>query len=358
MKAMRIFAWGEPLELREMDNPRSSGRSVIVRVSASGVCHTDVHYIGGYYDLGEGRKLSMADRGIPLPITPGHEIAGVVERLGPEAKSDQSEIKEGDMVVVYPWIGCGACRKCRLGLENVCENRPRTLGIFRDGGYAQYVFVPDTKYLIPLGDVDPSLGAPLACSGLTAFSAVKKSRAAVNELVVILGVGGLGTTAIQIVKKIIGSKVVVVDVDDSKLKLAKSIGADEGINSKGIASSEVVERIKQANDGYPADTAIDFVGMPATSTLGFESLGRGGRLVVVGLFGGEGKFPLPFFPLRALEVIGNFTGTIQDLAEMVRLVHRGIVKPVVSETFHLEEANNVLEKLVAGKIEGRAVLAP
>ena len=358
MKAMRIIEWGKPLESQESELPSLSGRSALVRILASGVCHTDVHYIAGYYDLGEGKKLSMADRGISLPITPGHEMAGTVETLGPEAKLEQSVIKEGDQVVVYPWIGCGACRKCRSGLENLCENRPRTLGIFRDGGYAEYVLVPDVRYLISLGDVDPTHGAPLACSGITALSAVKKSRAATNEFVVILGAGGLGTTAIQIVKKTVGSKVVVVDVDDSKLSLAKSIGADYGINSRGLSNKEAVARIKDLNGGVLADAAIDFVGMPATTSLGFESLGRGGRLVVVGLFGGEGKFALPFFPLRTLEVIGNFTGTVQDLGKMVQLVHRGIIKPVVSETFPLAEVNLALDRLVAGKIEGRAVLSP
>jgi propanol-preferring alcohol dehydrogenase len=354
---MRIVEWGKPLELREAQVPRLSERSALVRVLASGVCHTDVHIIGGYYDLGEGRKLSMADRGIPLPITPGHEIAGTVERLGAEAKLEQSEIKEGDRVIVYPWIGCGACRKCRLGLENICESKPKTVGIFRDGGYAEYVLVPDLRYLITLGDVSPSLGAPLACSGLTAFSAVKKSRAAASELVVIFGAGGLGTTAIQIVKKTVGSKVLVVDIDDSKLRLAKSLGADYALNSRGLSNDEMVAKIKE-NCGSLADAAMDFVGTPATSSLGFECLGRGGRLVLIGLFGGEGRFALPLFPLRAREIIGNFTGTIQDLAEMVELVHRGLIKPVVSETFPLASANLVLEKLVAGEIEGRAVLSP
>jgi propanol-preferring alcohol dehydrogenase len=152
--------------------------------------------------------------------------------------------------------------------------------------------------------------------------------------------------------------VLAVDVDDAKLKLAKSVGADYGINSRGLNSKEVVAKIREANGGSLADAAIDFVGMPATSSLGFDSLGRGGRLVVVGLFGGEGKFPLPLFPLRAREIIGNFTGTIQDLAEMVELVQRRLVKPVVSETYRLEEVNLVLEKLVAGKIEGRAIVSP
>jgi propanol-preferring alcohol dehydrogenase len=358
MKVMRIVEWGKPLELRQTEIPQLSERSVLVKVQASGVCHTDVHIIGGSYDLGEGRKLSMADRGISLPITPGHEIAGTVERLGSDVRTEDSEIKEGVPVVVYPWIGCGACRKCLTGLENICEARPRTLGIFVDGGYAEYVLVPDVRYLIPLGDIDPMHGAPLACSGLTALSAVKKSRVTSKELIVLLGAGGLGTTAIQLVKKTTGAKVVVVDVDDAKLKLAKSLGADWGINSGGLANKDVVTQIKEANGGLPADAAIDFVGMPSTASLGFEALGRGGRMVLVGLFGGEGKFALPFFPLRAVEVLGNFTGTIRDLADMVKLVRQGVVKPVVSETYPLDDANVVLEKLVAGKIVGRAALAP
>src|SRR5579872_3554765 len=358
MKAMQIIEWGKPLEPREIEIPHMGERSALVRVLASGVCHTDVHYIGGYYDLGEGRKLSMAERGIPLPITPGHEIAGKVERLGAEAKLEQSTVREGDGVVVFPWIGCGVCRKCRLGFENICENKPKTLGIFRDGGYAEYVLVPDIRYLVPLGEIDPSHGAPLACSGLTTFSAVKKARAATNELVVILGAGGLGTTAIQIVKNTIGSKVLVVDVDDAKLKLAQSLGADAVVNSRGLETRDVLTKIKDANGGALADAAIDFVGMPATSSLGFDSLGRGGRSVIVGLFGGEGRFPLPLFPLRSREIIGNFTGTLQDLAEMVELVRRGLVKPVVSESYPLNEVNLVLDKLVAGKIEGRAVVTP
>jgi len=358
LKAMRIVEWGKPLELREIEIPKLGGRGVLVKVTASGVCHTDVHLTAGAYDLGEGKKLSMADRGINLPITLGHEIAGMVESLGPEARTDQTTLKAGDSVVVYPWLGCGACRKCRSGMENICENKPRTLGIFQDGGYADYVFVPDIRYLIPLGGVDPKFGAPLACSGLTTFSAVKKSRAGSNELVVIIGAGGLGTTAIQIVKKTIGARVVAVDIDDAKLKLAEKIGADFTINSRGLAMKEMTSKIRQINHELLADVAIDFVGIPATSSLGFEVLGRSGRLVLVGLFGGEGRFALPMFPLKALEVIGNFTGTIQDLAEMVQLVQRGLVKPVVSQSYSLEEANLVIEKLIAGKIEGRAILQP
>jgi len=358
MKANRIVSWGKPLEIQDVGTPKAGGRNILVKITASGVCHTDVHLIEGAYDLGEGRKLSMADRGIPLPITPGHEIAGTIESMGPDAKTGQTNIKGGDSVVVYPWLGCGMCRKCRAGLENICETKPRSLGIFQDGGYAEYVIVPDVRYLVPLGNVDPAHGAPLACSGLTTFSAVRKSRIGPNELLVVIGAGGLGTTAIQIAKATTGAKVAVVDVDDKKLSLAREIGADIGINSRGLEGREISSKVREFNGGLPADAAIDFVGTPATSSIGFDAIGRGGRLIVVGLFGGEGKFSLPIFPLKSVEVAGNFTGTLFDLSEMVQLVSRGLVKPVVSETRALDGANDVIQRLIAGKIQGRAVLVP
>jgi alcohol dehydrogenase, propanol-preferring len=355
---MRLVAWGKPLVLQEINTPKAEGRKVLVKITASGVCHSDVHLIDGSYDLGEGRKLSMSDRGISLPITLGHEIAGTVESLGSEASADQSIMKEGDPVVVYPWLGCGLCRKCRSGLENICETRARSLGIFQDGGYAEYALVPDVRYLVPLGKVDPVHGAPLACSGLTTLSAVKKARLGANELLVVLGAGGLGTSAIQIAKKTAGARVAAIDVDDEKLNLASEIGADLVINSRNLGTREIVSRVRELNGGLQADAAIDFVGIPATSSLGFDLIGRGGRLVLVGLFGGEGKFALPYFPLKSVEVSGNFTGTLQDLAEMVQLVSRGQIKPVVSETSSLGQVNDVIERLIAGKIRGRAVLVP
>jgi alcohol dehydrogenase, propanol-preferring len=359
LKAIRIVEWGKPLESKEISVPKPSGRGALVKVDAAGVCHTDVHLIEGSYDLGEGRKLSMGERGISLPITPGHEIAGRIESFGPDIGANRSRMKEGDSVVVYPWLGCGLCRKCRAGLENICEEKPQSLGIFQDGGYAEYVLVPDVRYLVQLeGKIDPVHAAPLACSGLTTYSAVRRSRISASELLIVIGAGGLGTTAIQIAKKTTGSQVVAVDVDDDKLKLAQEIGADTGINSKNLSRREIISKVRDLNNGLPADAAIDFVGTPTTSSLGFDLIGRGGRLVIVGLFGGEGKFALPIFPLKSVEIAGNFTGTLEDLADMVRLVSRGVITPVVSETSPLEGANDLIQRLVAGKIKGRAVLVP
>ena len=171
MRSMRIVAEGQPLREMEVEVPRVVSHSVLVRVDAAGVCHSDVHLISGSYDLGEGRKLSTTRGGTLLPLTPGHEIAGRVEELGDKAEA--SGLKKGERVVAYPWIGCGMCRKCLSGKENLCEGVPAFLGFARDGGYSEYVLVPDARYLVKAEGIDPSQSATLACSGLTAYCAVR-----------------------------------------------------------------------------------------------------------------------------------------------------------------------------------------
>jgi D-arabinose 1-dehydrogenase-like Zn-dependent alcohol dehydrogenase len=321
------------------------------------VCHTDVHLIAGGYDLGGGNMLRMKDRGISLPMTPGHEISGSIHGLS-RSQEERGELRRGDRVVVYPWIGCGTCRKCISGSENVCERKPASLGIFKDGGYAEYVFVPHPRYLVAARGIPASQAAPLACSGLTAYSGVKRCALAADDLLVVIGAGGLGTTAIQLAKKTTGARVIVLDVNESKLDLATRLGADATIDTSGLDRKAVSKQISAMNAGRGADAVIDFVGNSSTSTLGFEILARGGRLVLVGLFGGSATLPLPFFPLKAAQILGNFTGTLRDLTEMVDLVARGVVGPVVSASYDLEDANDVLMKLEMGEIAGRAVLTP
>jgi D-arabinose 1-dehydrogenase-like Zn-dependent alcohol dehydrogenase len=308
---MRLESYGAPLSLEEIDRPET-GDGVLVRVEAAGVCHTDLHIVSGSYDLGEGNLLKMSDRGILLPITPGHEIAGTLVDLGGHV---DTSLKEGDRVVVYPWLGCGECRKCAAGFENLCEAKPASLGIFNDGGYAEYVRVPHPRYLVPTGGIGPSQAAPLACSGLTTFSALQKCGLHEGDLLVILGAGGLGTTAIQLAKKTTGARVMVLDVNPSKLRLASELGADQTIETSGREKTDVVSEIKRSNRGRGADAVLDFVGNPSTSTMGFEMLTKQGRLVIVGLFGGSAPFSLPLFPLRGASVLGSFTGTLAELGE-------------------------------------------
>ncbi|MDA4112547.1 MAG: alcohol dehydrogenase [Thaumarchaeota archaeon] len=351
---MRLESYGAPLRLEEIERPET-GRGVLVRVEAAGVCHTDIHIVSGSYDLGDGNLLRMAERGIQLPITPGHEMAGRLADLG---GFTEASLREGDPVVVYPWLGCGTCRKCTAGYENLCEGKPASLGIFRDGGYAEYVWVPHPRYLVPRGNLEVARSAPLACSGLTSFSALKKCALNGDDLLVIVGAGGLGTIAVQLAKRTTGAKVLVLDVSPSKLELASELGADQTIDTSGRARRDVISEIKQANGGRGADAVLDFVGNPSTSTMGFEMLTKQGRLVLVGLFGGAASFPLPLFPLRGAQILGSFTGTLTELSELVGVAATGAVTTFVSAEYPLEDANDVLRRLERGEVMGRAVLRP
>ncbi|KON28312.1 hypothetical protein AC480_04085 [miscellaneous Crenarchaeota group archaeon SMTZ1-55] len=350
MKAMRLVEWGKPLQLVELPLPEVADVDVLVKVTACGVCHSDLHLADGYYDLGEGERIRVQNRGVPLPLTLGHEVAGVIEARGPTVHG----LDKGDAVLVYPWIGCGGCKACKTGNDNLCMT-PRSIGVYRDGGYAEYLHVPHYKFLLPLEGLPSEDAAPLACSGVTAYSALKKTRIMSDATLVIEGVGGLGSMAIQLAETITGANVVAVDTDDAKLAYAKKLGADQTLNP---LKTNLVDDVKTLTDGRGADAVIDFVGSSNTAEAAFNMLTRGGRMVSVGLFGGVLKIPIPFLPFRATEIIGNYTGSLGDLMELVSLAKRGVVKSIVSTSFRLTDANNALDTLRRGAIEGRAVLRP
>src|SRR5437763_4261033 len=193
MRAMQIIGWGEPLEAREYPDPEPQGEEVLLRVEAAGVCHSDVHIWDGHFDLGGGQHISLESRGVHLPFTMGHEIAGEVVALGPQA----SGVKRGDKVVAYPWIGCGQCAVCKKGEELLCL-RPRTLGTRVAGGYGTHVLVPHGRYLLPYDGIPQGPAATYTCSGITAFSALKKTRERLGAggHLVIIGAGGVGGSAV------------------------------------------------------------------------------------------------------------------------------------------------------------------
>ena len=356
MRSMRLLSEGQPLEEVSMEMPRLGPRSVLVKVNAAGVCHSDIHLVSGAYDLGEGRKLSATGGGTLLPLTPGHEIAGILEELGGEASA--TGLRKGDEVVVYPWIGCGACRKCLAGRENMCEGRAAFLGFMKDGGFAEYVFIPDARYLVRSDGIEPAQAATLACSGLTAFSATRRCNLHTDDLLFIMGAGGLGTAAIQIAKKTTGARLAVADIDDTKLGLATKLGADYTFNTARLDAKQLVSAVRAVNGGRGADAVLDFVGKPATVSVGVRLLGQEGRLVLVGLMGGGLQLSLPILPLRGAQILGSFTGSLAELIELTQLAKRGAVAPVVTASYRLEQANEVLSKLDHGEIQGRAVLKP
>jgi alcohol dehydrogenase, propanol-preferring len=351
MKAARITETKEPLRIQELDHPAPKNEEVLVRVESCGICHSDIHLWEGGYAGPQGKFMSVKERGVEFPLTPGHEIAGRVEEIG----GSVSGFKEGDKVLVYPWIGEGTCPACRIGEENLCDS-PRTLGIYQDGGYAEEVIVPSYRYLINIGNMDVDSAGLLACSGLTAYTAVSKSQALASENLLVVGAGGgLGLMAVQIAKAVTNSNVIALDVDDEKLEEAQKNGADEVINSK---TSDAIKRITDLTGGQGAETIIDFVNNDKTALDAIKMLRKRGKLIMVGLYGGSFELGLAAVPLRAFTLTGAYTGKFADLAELIALAKSGKIKPVVSNKVGLDDVNNTLEELKEGKIAGRAVLTP
>ena len=351
MEAARIIQPNESLQIQQLETPKPKGSQVLVKVNSSGVCHSDIHLWQGGYEGPGGQFLKTTDRGVKYPLTPGHEIAGTVESMGDEAEG----FSKNQNVIVFPWIGEGLCPACRIGQENLCD-KPRSLGIYTDGGYAEYVLVPSYKYLVKLDeDMDLDASATLSCSALTAYGAVRNAVLNPYDNLVVVGAGGLGLMAIQLAKSITGAKIIAMDLDDNKLDVAKKNGADNIINSK---KEDPVKAILELTDKMGADAIIDFVNASKTVETDMQLLRRRGKLVLVGLFGGELKLSLVSMPTRAYKIIGSYTGSISEMVELVSLAKRGVIKPVVSGKFKLNQATEALTMLKDGKIIGRGVINP
>lgn len=350
MKAARIMKPKEPLVIEDLSTPKPKSNQVLVKVESTGVCHSDLHLWEGGYAGPAGVFMKVEDRGVKFPLTPGHEVAGTIEGLG----EDVEGFNIGDQVLVYPWIGDGICPACRIGEENLCD-KPRSLGIYRDGGYAENILVPHYRYLVNIKGQDPASVSSLSCSGLTAYSAVKNANAKPAEFLMIVGAGGLGLMGIQLAKAITNTTITVLDLDDRRLEQAKKLGADHVINSK---TKDPVKEIKDLTSGLGADVIIDFVNASKTVQTDIEMLRKRGRLVLVGLFGGSAELNLALMPLRAFKIIGSYTGKYADLVELVELAKKDVVKSIVSKKFKLDEANDALNQLKEGKIIGRAVISP
>jgi propanol-preferring alcohol dehydrogenase len=347
LKAAQIIEPNKPLKISEIDTPIPSGKNVLVKMKAVGVCHSDLHLWEGGYDTGDG-FMKVTDRGVKFPVIPGHEIVGTVSEIGDSVVG----IKVGDEVLVYPWIGCGDCPTCKNGDTNLCE-APKSLGIFQDGGYAEYSLVPDYKFLVKISGIDLEGAASLSCSGLTAFTAVKKAISNSPENILIVGAGGLGLMGVQIAKALSNAKVICVDLDDEKLKIAQEMGAHHIINSK---DPEAIKNIMSVCNEKGADSIIDFVNAPPTVKLDLSVIRKRGNIVLVGLFGGAVDLPLVSIPLKAITIQGAYTGNYSNLVELVDLARSGVIKPIVSKRYPLEQANNALEDLKNRKVMGRAVI--
>jgi D-arabinose 1-dehydrogenase-like Zn-dependent alcohol dehydrogenase len=350
MRSFKLCTCGAPLELREESTPQPAGTEVLLKVLAAGVCHSDIHLSEGFFDLGGGKRLSLADRGMKLPITLGHENVGEVVAVGPQAKS----VKVGARMLANPWIGCGECAVCRRGEDNLCRAM-RSLGVFSNGGYADHLLVPHPRYLVDIGDLPPEKAAPLACSGVTTYGALKKIGPVLKtEPTVIIGAGGLGLMCLALHKAMGGKAAIVVDIDPVKREAAKRAGAQTVIDG---GAADAAQQIIAATGGG-AWAVVDLVGSSSTARLGIDSLIKGGKYVIVGLYGGDITVSLPPFPMRAITVQGSYVGSVPEMAELIELVKRTGLPPVPVATRPLADVNAVLSELRAGKVVGRVVLTP
>ncbi|KAA2315105.1 alcohol dehydrogenase [Pseudooceanicola sediminis] len=351
MQCQCIQHFGQPLIQDERPDMTPTGTEVILEVTAAGVCHTDLHMREGGVDLGRGERLNYADRGIKLPLTVGHETVGRVIAAGPDA----GEIDMTRNYVVFPWCGCGACDVCRQGDENLCAT-PRYLGIHVDGGYATQLRIAHPRYLFDIGDLDPARAAPLACSGLTTFSALKKlGDSYFDQPPLLIGAGGLGLMCIRLLAALGAKAPVVADIDPAKRAAALEAGAAAVIDP---ASPDVLSEIASACGGTPPRAILDFVGAEATAKLAFNALARNGKLVTVGLFGGAAPWSLPMITLKSVHIMGSYVGSLTEFAELIEIARSGAIDAIPSTVFPLDKAEETLNLLEEGKIVGRAVLSP
>lgn len=341
MKALRLTRWGQPAELCDVPRPEPGPGQVLIRIGGAGACHSDLHLM----DWPEGQ--------LPwnVPFTIGHENAGWVEQVG----AGVTGWTKGDAVLVYgPW-GCGRCRPCRLGRENYCERAAELVvsggGLGLDGGMAEYMLVPSARFLVPIGELDPVKAAPLTDAGLTPYHAIATSRARLQPgaAAVVIGVGGLGQMAVQLLRATTGARVIAVDTDDRKLAVARELGAD-------VALPDDAAAIRKATGGLGADLVLDMVGSDATLALAAKALRAEGRIVLVGLAGGA--LPVSFFGVPyGTEVATSYWGTLPELYELVALARAGRLRLEV-ERFPLGQAPEAYAKLRRGEIRGRAVVVP
>ena len=350
MKSFKVTEFNGPLTEVDAPNPQPTGTQVLIKVKAAGVCHSDLHIWEGGYNLGHGRKpLSLKDRGVSLPLTMGHETVGEVVAFGPDAKG----VAVGDVRLVYPWIGCGQCDICKAGEENMCL-KPRSLGVYCDGGYADHMTVPHPRYLIDLKGLDPITAAPYACSGVTTYSALKKVENVLDTPIVIFGAGGLGLMALSLLKAMGGKGALVVDIDPVKREAAEKAGALGTVD--GRAEDAAAQLMAKA--GGPIRAAIDLVGNVQTAQIGFDCLTKGGKLVMVGLFGGGAPWALPLIAMKAITIQGSYVGNLRETEELLDLVRTKKIAPIPVTTMPLTKADDALSALRSGKLIGRAVLTP
>lgn len=348
MRAARLLAWKSEPELVDVAEPVPGPGQVVVRIGGAGACHSDLHLMRDF-DTG---ALPWGP-----PFTLGHENAGWVHLLG----EGVTGLSVGQPVAVYGAWGCGECARCRAGAENYCENPAGAPvpsgggGLGLDGGMAEFLLVPAARNVIPLPDgLDPLHAAPLTDAGLTPYHAIRRSWAklAPGSTAVVIGVGGLGHSAVEILKATTAARIVAVDTRKEALQLAEELGVDRTVPAGDGAADE----IRAVTSGHGADVVVDFVGSDSTLALAAATTRVLGDLTIVGIAGGT--LPVSFFGLPyEVSIQTTYWGTRPELIEVLDLSARGLIKPRIVQ-FGLNDAMTAYRQLAEGSIQGRAVVVP
>jgi len=345
MKAFQFVNWQQPPELRDVPVPEPGPGQVLIKVGGAGACHSDLHVM----------EWEAGVLPYQLPFTLGHENAGWVEKLGAGVEA----LSEGDPVAVYgPW-GCGYCYPCRQGIEIYCENAADVNGgaagggLGLDGGMAEYMLVPSARFLVPLHSLAPREVAPITDAGLTPYHAIKRSLPLLTPRAsaVVIGIGGLGHLAVQILRVLTSVQIIAVDMTDEKLDLAKAMGADAVVKSGPEAAAEILELT-----GGGAELVLDMVGAEATMAMAAQSARKMGHLTVVGVAGGT--LPFNFFSVPTeCAVTAPYWGSLPELVELIALAEKGRIRSLNSY-YPLERAQQAYDAMRAGTLKGRAVIVP
>ncbi|XVV33470.1 NAD(P)-dependent alcohol dehydrogenase [Streptomyces sp. CA-100214] len=344
MKALQYRTIGAPPEVVTVRDPEPGPGQVLLKVTAAGVCHSDIAVMG------------WPAEGFPyeLPLTLGHEGVGTVAALG----AGVTGLNEGDAVAVYgPW-GCGGCAKCAEGKENYCLRADalgiRPPGLGRPGSMAEYLLIDDARHLVPLDGLDPVAAVPLTDAGLTPYHAIKRSlpKLVPGSTAVVIGAGGLGHVAVQLLRALTSARVVALDVSEDKLRLAREVGAHEVV----LSDAKAADAVRELTGGMGAEAVFDFVGVEPTVRTAGAVAAVEGDVTLVGI--GGGTLPVGFGVLPfEVSVTAPYWGSRRELIEVLDLARSGAVS-VHTETYTLDDAPLAYERLHAGEVNGRAVILP
>jgi propanol-preferring alcohol dehydrogenase len=342
VKAARLHDYGHELVLEDVPTPTPGPGQVLVRVEGAGFCHSDIHVIDG--------ELKILPR---MPLILGHENAGVIAAIGGGVKT----VREGDAVAVFGGWGCGQCDYCVTGHEQLCES-PQWAGLsIHDGGYAEYLLVPHERYLVTLSTLPTTEAAPLTDAALTPYRAIKKALPLLepDHYALVIGLGGLGQYGLKLLKLLAGCPIIVVDIHEQKLRLARELGATHTFDG---TDRDVAAKVRDVTKGRGVNASFDFVGSDDTLALAIGATRSLGKVSQIGLAGGAARMKVLENSRFEVHFETTLWGTVKELREVIALAETGQLTPIPIERAPLERINEVCARLKRGEIEGRAVITP